>query len=74
MFQDLIGTEVKILLALKNEYKSVAGKDWKPDDQPTVVQPAATSSAGMDAVKLNEQIGEQGNKVRDLKSAKAAKV
>ncbi|XP_076096577.1 bifunctional glutamate/proline--tRNA ligase-like isoform X2 [Mytilus galloprovincialis] len=71
--KDLVDTEVKILLALKAEYKTATGKDWKPDDLPKASLPSATSSVKGDAGKLNEEIAAQGNKVRDLKSAKASK-
>lgn len=70
----MVDTEVKILLALKAEYKAATGKDWKPDDPPKATLPSATSSVKGDAGKLNEEIAAQGNKVRDLKSAKASKV
>ena len=63
---------MKILLALKTEYKSATGKEWKPD-QPPAAAPSTTSST-TDAGKLNEQIVDMGNKVRELKSAKAGKV
>ena len=69
--KELVDTEVKILLALKTEYKSATGKDWKPD-QPPVSAPSTTSSTN-DAGNLNEQIIDMGNKVRELKSAKAGK-
>ncbi|CAC5405711.1 EPRS [Mytilus coruscus] len=71
--KELVDTEVKILLALKAEYKAATGKDWKPDDPPKATLPATTSSVKGDAGKLNEEIAAQGNKVRDLKSVKAAK-
>ena len=69
--------EVKKLLALKADFKSAAGKDWKPG-MTFDAQPAATSaSTGGDANKLSElnaAVAAQGNKVRDLKAAKADKV
>ncbi|XP_063428728.1 bifunctional glutamate/proline--tRNA ligase-like isoform X1 [Mytilus trossulus] len=71
--KELVDTEVKILLALKAEYKAATGKDWKPDDPPKATLTSATSSVKGDAGKLNEEIAAQGNKVRDLKSAKASK-
>lgn len=72
MLQELVDTEVKILLALKTEYKSATGKDWKPD-QPPVSAPSTTSST-TDVGNLNVQIVDMGNKVRELKSEKAGKV
>jgi bifunctional glutamyl/prolyl-tRNA synthetase len=77
--QDVIDTAVKTLLELKANFKNVSGQDWKPGVQVAAAAPApaqakpvptgATSSAD-----INAQIIEQGNKVRDLKSQKAAKV
>jgi len=67
---------VKVLLALKADYKAATGADWKPGAAPPAApapaKPAATSSAS--AADINAQITDQGNKVRDLKSQKAAKV
>jgi bifunctional glutamyl/prolyl-tRNA synthetase len=64
-------------LALKAEYKAATGKDWKPGAAPAaapVPAKAAAPSSGASAADINSQITEQGNKVRDLKSQKAAKV
>ena len=62
-----IDSAVAELLALKNKFKEVTGKDWKPGMTPA---PNAGDSKG-DAI--NDQITEQGNKVRDLKGKKADK-
>uniref|UniRef100_A0A8D8TL22 Bifunctional glutamate/proline--tRNA ligase n=1 Tax=Cacopsylla melanoneura TaxID=428564 RepID=A0A8D8TL22_9HEMI len=64
-----IEEEVKKLLALKVEYKTKTGTDWKPE---SVVKPSA-SSGGNEAVDLNEKIKAQGEKVRKLKAEKADK-
>ena len=66
---------MKILLALKADYKAATGKDWKPGQQ-QAKQPAGQpqSVAGGTADDLNEKIVNQGNVVRDLKSKKAEKV
>lgn len=67
-----IDSEVKVLLALKGEFKAVTGIDWKPDLKPTV--PALTAaSAQSDISNLSVRIAEQGDKVRKLKSGKAGK-
>merc|ERR1712157_713802 len=58
----------------KNKYKSATGNDWKPglhQQKPDIKPPVNIS--GSDADKLNEEIANQGNKVRDLKSQKAGK-
>jgi hypothetical protein len=66
-FQSEIDEAVKVLLVLKAEYKTVTGIDWKPGSTP----PAAS---GGDIHAINEKIVAQGNKVRDMKAAKAPKV
>lgn len=72
-----IDAEVKILLALKAEFKSATGEDWKPDSKPTGVPAtlAATpaASATLPNSDLNTRITEQGDKVRKLKGEKATK-
>ena len=86
---------MKVLLQLKSEYKSLAGKDWKPGaasgttpkkqeqvaSTPTkqeIESSEPPQAAGMDSFPdigpLMEKIDIQGNKVRDLKAAKAPKV
>jgi hypothetical protein len=58
VFQDTIATEVKKLLALKVDFKSATGIDWKPE---TYV-PSATGSAP-NAEILSAGIAQQGDKV-----------
>ena len=82
IFQPEIDAEVKVLLQLKAEYKSLTGSDWKPapaagaipkKQDPEPVQ--ATSMADSPAVaELKGKIDKQGGKVRELKEAKGAKV
>lgn len=69
--KEQIDAEVKILLALKAEYKAGSGKDWKPGATPSAGSAAVKSSD--DAEGINAKIVEQGNKVRTLKEKKAAK-
>ncbi|XP_031617339.1 bifunctional glutamate/proline--tRNA ligase isoform X2 [Contarinia nasturtii] len=73
-----IDAEVKTLLALKTEYKTLTGNDWKPDaaanakatsTPPTTMEQPPSN----DATQLNAQIAEQGNTVRVLKEQKADK-
>ena len=74
---------MKTLLSLKAQYKEATGKEWKAGQnitsaaaaKPAAAKPAATTAAvGGDASSLNEQITRQGDKIRDLKAAKASKV
>jgi bifunctional glutamyl/prolyl-tRNA synthetase len=74
---------VKGLLQLKADYKSATGADWQPGAAPGAApaaasQPAAAPASakpvagGADA--LSEQVRLAGEKVRQLKADKAAKV
>lgn len=69
----VIESEVKVLLALKAEFKSISGLDWKPDLKPTAPALPTASSTPSDASNLNIRITEQGEKVRKLKGDKADK-
>jgi len=66
-----IDTSVKVLLALKAEYKSATGIDWKLD-MAVKTEPAKSVDVGFDG-QLNDKIVAQGNIVRDLKTKKAEK-
>ncbi|XP_048270036.1 bifunctional glutamate/proline--tRNA ligase isoform X2 [Bombus terrestris] len=68
--KSVIDKEVKKLLALKSDYKSVTGQDWKPSTIPTT---AVTNKEENSADKISESIQKQGDKVRQLKSSKAEK-
>lgn len=63
--KDAITSEVNILLSLKSEYKTLTGEEWKPQAAPT------PDNKEVDA--LDQKIIAQGDKVRQLKSEKAAK-
>ena len=68
--------EIKVLLSLKAQYKQIAGKDWKPDSGASANAPSAvvtTANTGA-ADKINQQISDQGAKIRQLKSQKVSKV
>ncbi|XP_044315088.1 bifunctional glutamate/proline--tRNA ligase isoform X2 [Drosophila rhopaloa] len=71
--KDQIDAAVKKLLALKADYKTATGKDWKPGQAPAPTASAASSSTANDAVLINASIAKQGDLVRDLKGKKAAK-
>ncbi|CAF2042582.1 unnamed protein product [Rotaria magnacalcarata] len=69
---------VKELLALKEQYKKLTGIDYKPTNASATIQkenktPAAASAptASNAAEKLAEQITQQGEKVRELKTNKS---
>lgn len=70
MIQENIDTAVKELLSLKAQYKSAAGKDWKPDNHPEAPAPPP----GADVENLNIKIKEKGDRIRQLKSQKSSKV
>ncbi|XP_023034416.1 bifunctional glutamate/proline--tRNA ligase isoform X2 [Drosophila willistoni] len=76
--KSLLEPEVKVLLALKTDYKSLTGQEWKPG----TVAPAQTPVASIDLTKEESssdisgvlgKIQAQGDKIRKLKSEKAAK-
>ncbi|XP_058467793.1 bifunctional glutamate/proline--tRNA ligase [Malaya genurostris] len=69
-----IEPQVKVLLDLKAEYKSITGKDWKPDSASVCVkaneEPVCPKSKEID---LSNKITAQGDKIRGLKSRKVDK-
>ena len=75
--QDQVDAAVKLLLALKAEYKQATGQDYKPGAAPTSalksapVQTAPAPAAGLD---IYERVSQQGELVRKLKAEKASKV
>ena len=73
-FQDVIGKEVKVLLALKEQYQAIAGKAWQPCATPAVASSAPSVCAGNQAEALLAKIDAQGVNVRQLKSSGASKV
>lgn len=68
--KSVIDSEVKVLLALKSEFKSATGEEWQLGLQPATVD---TASGKMSGDHLSSKIIEQGNIVRKLKSEKAGK-
>lgn len=80
--KSIIEAEVKILLAIKSDYKSVTGKDWKPETPTTTpkvvkeqLQPKKIESTNMNAEQTEflAKVTAQGELVRELKSKKAVK-
>merc|ERR1719435_849713 len=69
-----IDEAVKKLLALKADYKSATGSDWKPGAAATPARPVQpASTGGADADGLSAAVAAQGDLVRKLKAEKAAK-
>ncbi|XP_018579674.1 bifunctional glutamate/proline--tRNA ligase [Anoplophora glabripennis] len=69
-----IEAEVKSLLSLKTEYKSLTGKDWKPGAVPSSSSNQSQEKhTQADENTILQMIAAQGEKVRDLKSKKADK-
>ncbi|XP_075222191.1 glutamyl-prolyl-tRNA synthetase [Lycorma delicatula] len=69
-----IDVEVKVLLQLKADYKALTGEEWKPQQQPQQQKQASVTGSGAGDVNvLSDKITQQGDKVRQLKSNKAAK-
>lgn len=75
-----IEPQVKILLDLKSQFKTLTGQDWKPGVQVsqanssyTAPTPVASSGSQSAVEVILNKIVQQGDKVRQLKSAKADK-
>ncbi|XP_075451697.1 bifunctional glutamate/proline--tRNA ligase isoform X1 [Ascaphus truei] len=71
-----VDAAVKLLLSLKAEYKQATGQDYKPGTVPSPAQnpplnPAPVKSEG--GKTLYDQVAEQGELVRKLKTGKAPK-
>ena len=68
--------EVELLKTLKAEYKSATGSEYDANKKPSGGAPAqASAPAGASGdLAIWEKVTAQGNKIRDLKSKKAAKV
>uniref|UniRef100_A0A8B9JDW8 Bifunctional glutamate/proline--tRNA ligase n=1 Tax=Astyanax mexicanus TaxID=7994 RepID=A0A8B9JDW8_ASTMX len=77
--KDQIDEAVKLLLALKAEFKQLTGQDYKPGmaapsgppAQPAPKQPAPSSNTS--STDLHGRVAEQGEVVRKLKGEKASK-
>ncbi|MCL4124117.1 UNVERIFIED_CONTAM: hypothetical protein GTU68_031734 [Idotea baltica] len=66
---------VEVLLALKAEFKTATGIEWKPDSDLKAQEAPKPppSTGGTPALEIHSQILLQGEKVRSLKAAKAEK-
>lgn len=78
--KDVVDPAVQQLLALKTQYKTLTGAEYKPPTaaaagsaQKENKKPAATAAVApsAEAEQLAEKITQQGNKVRDLKQNKS---
>lgn len=76
--KETVDGEVKTLLALKAEYKSVTGTEWKPvqgKQKPVVAMADQNGKPGdKEVAVLTLKITDQGNVVRQLKASGADKV
>lgn len=72
--KSVIDAEVKKLLELKGTFKTLTGKDWKPDMKPTSTQSVCASGDSALKTDLAAKVTAQGDLVRNLKAAKAPKV
>uniref|UniRef100_A0A8C6XWL9 Glutamyl-prolyl-tRNA synthetase 1 n=1 Tax=Naja naja TaxID=35670 RepID=A0A8C6XWL9_NAJNA len=70
--KDHIDAAVKVLLALKAEYKQKTGQDYKPGHPPAA--PLPSSSFQIDEKALYSKVAEQGEVVRRLKAEKVSKI
>uniref|UniRef100_A0A6I8NTB7 Bifunctional glutamate/proline--tRNA ligase n=1 Tax=Ornithorhynchus anatinus TaxID=9258 RepID=A0A6I8NTB7_ORNAN len=68
-----VDTAVKQLLALKSEYKTKTGQEYKPGSPPSTVQVQDAASKPLDSKSLYDKVAEQGEAVRKLKAEKASK-
>lgn len=73
--KEAITSEVNTLLNLKAEYKKISGQDWSPKlaEAPPKPAEAPANTDNKDIEALNQKISAQGNRVRQVKSEKAAK-
>ncbi|CAK9815538.1 Bifunctional glutamate/proline--tRNA ligase [Anthophora quadrimaculata] len=69
--KDVIDKEVKLLLALKSDYKTFTGKEWKSSTTSSATNVTNKDDSQVD--QISESIQKQGDKVRQLKSSKAEK-
>uniref|UniRef100_M3XH78 Bifunctional glutamate/proline--tRNA ligase n=1 Tax=Latimeria chalumnae TaxID=7897 RepID=M3XH78_LATCH len=71
--KDKVDEAVKLLLALKGEYKQKTGQEYKPGNSPAVPVPTSSSSSPVASKELYDKVAEQGELVRRLKAEKAPK-
>ena len=71
---------MKVLLALKADFKAATGLEWKPGVKvpaaaaPAAAAPAAATAAAGNGQEILDKIKAQGDKIRQLKAGKADKV
>lgn len=72
--KETLEPEIKELLRLKAEYKTATGSEWKPGN-PGVTPASGTGDvlSVASAQELSKKIQAQGDKIRALKTSKAAK-
>lgn len=69
-----IEAQVKVLLDLKADFKSVTGHDWVPGGAQAEIEPTRARQTNCKESKLSNQITAVGDKVRTLKAQKANKL
>ena len=75
--QDQVDAAVKLLLALKAEYKQATGQDYKPGAALTSApapKSAPVQTAPAAGLDIYERVSQQGELVRKLKAEKVSKV
>ncbi|RWS15020.1 bifunctional glutamate/proline--tRNA ligase-like protein, partial [Dinothrombium tinctorium] len=69
--------EIDLLLSLKDDYKKLSGKEWKPPANQSEANKqkgdAAPLANNVDVSSLNLKIKQQGDKIRKMKSDKKSK-
>lgn len=73
--KDILAPEIKLLLSLKEKYKALTGKEWKPQSQNSEQTENSSNavSTGNTVENLNIMIKEQGDKIRKMKAEKVSK-
>ncbi|XP_076642990.1 glutamyl-prolyl-tRNA synthetase [Halictus rubicundus] len=69
--KNVVDLEVKVLLELKNNYKTIAGEEWKPEKQD---KPDATSKKKKDTSKSEKQSNTPSKEIGKSEGAKDADV
>ena len=75
--QSIIDVEIKKLLTLKGDYKSITGQDWKQSSTSTSKTPSKACDNVINKMTdheiIAEEVQKQGDKIRQLKATKAEK-
>lgn len=66
--------EVKTLLGLKDEYKKLTGKDWKPGGTQSACEPKPQAKNKPDAGEISRRLAELDCNLKQLRADSADKV